>query len=204
MKTLTPLRSRLCFPKHTTPNPNPPFLIHIKSISSHLKHPSSSSSSSSVPPRTTTLPRQIGVTKKSLKHKPQIQSQKTCKEEFSSHVSPKGEGGNSRFVMIGAVTVGLVVLVMGGGVLDDQKAWALGPEGPLMEEFWDNMRRYALYALTVSTGVAYTLLQPILELLKNPISAILIITIFVGCFYIVSQVLNAMVGVSDFSYEYGY
>ncbi|KAE8651850.1 hypothetical protein Csa_006654, partial [Cucumis sativus] len=30
-------------------------------------------------------------------------------------------------------------------------ALALGPEGPLVEEFWDNVRRYAIYALTVST-----------------------------------------------------
>lgn len=86
--------------------------------------------------------------------------------------------------------------------MDEQKALAFGPEGPLMEDFWDNMRRYGLYALTVSTGVIYTLFQPIWELLKNPISAILVLTIFGGSIFIVSQVLNAMVGVSDFSYEY--
>ncbi|KAL0363129.1 UNVERIFIED_CONTAM: hypothetical protein Scaly_1268100 [Sesamum calycinum] len=50
------------------------------------------------------------------------------------------------------------------------------------------MRRYALYALTVSTGAIYTLLQPILELLKNPISAILVLTIIGGSIFIVSQV----------------
>lgn len=88
--------------------------------------------------------------------------------------------------------------------LDDQKALALGPEGPLAEEFWDNVRRYALYALTVSTGALYTIFQPIVELLKNPISAILILVIFGGGLYIVSQVLSAMVGVSEFSYDYSY
>ncbi|KAL2932242.1 Uncharacterized protein RDABS01_037652 [Bienertia sinuspersici] len=63
----------------------------------------------------------------------------------------------------GAASIGLLVILMG-----QDKAWALGPEGPLVEEFWENVRRYALYALTVSTGVLYAVLQPIFELLKNP------------------------------------
>ncbi|GAB4830736.1 hypothetical protein Ancab_004768 [Ancistrocladus abbreviatus] len=109
--------------------------------------------------------------------------------------------GVSRIVIVGAASLGFVLLLIG---MDEHKALALGPEGPLMEEFWDNMRRYALYVLTVSTGVAYTVLQPIVELLKNPVSAILILTILGGSIYIVSQVLSAMVGVSDFSYDYGY
>ncbi|MED6183387.1 hypothetical protein PIB30_037479 [Stylosanthes scabra] len=107
-----------------------------------------------------------------------------------------------RLVIMGAaVSVGILVIMSG---LDGQRAWALGPEGPLVEEFWDNVRRYALYALTVSTGALYTILQPILELLKNPISAILVIVIFAASIFIVSQVLNAMVGVSDFTYNYAY
>ncbi|KAL0398886.1 UNVERIFIED_CONTAM: hypothetical protein Sradi_2231900 [Sesamum radiatum] len=104
-------------------------------------------------------------------------------------------------VIIGAVSLGVALFLMG---FDDHKALAFGPEGPLVEEFWDNMRRYALYALTVSTGAIYTLLQPILELLKNPISAILVLTIIGGSIFIVSQVVTAMVGLSDFSYDYNY
>lgn len=100
---------------------------------------------------------------------------------------------------MGAVSVGVVMLLM-----DQQKAMALGPEGPLMEEFWDNVRRYALYALTVSTGALYTVFQPIYELLKNPISAILVLLILGGGFFIVSQVVSAMIGVTDFNYQYQY
>ncbi|KAL5836463.1 hypothetical protein ACOSQ4_015960 [Xanthoceras sorbifolium] len=109
--------------------------------------------------------------------------------------------GCARFVVLGAVSVGFVLLLMG---FDDQKALAFGPEGPLVEEFWENVRRYALYALTVSTGALYTVFQPILELLKNPISAVLVLVIFGGSFFIVSQILSAMVGVTDFSYDYQY
>ncbi|CAN6690276.1 hypothetical protein ACFX13_005460 [Malus domestica] len=75
---------------------------------------------------------------------------------------------------MGAVSVGVAAALM---AMDDQKAMALGPKGPLMEEFWDNVRRYGLYALTVSTG---------------------------GGIFSFSQVLYAMVDVSDFSYGYGY
>ncbi|KAL5700030.1 hypothetical protein ACHQM5_025533 [Ranunculus cassubicifolius] len=130
------------------------------------------------------------------KNKPQI-----LKPVDEKEIQAVSTDGYSRFVALGAVTFGLAMLVAG---MEDHKALAFGPEGPLMEDFWDNMRRYGLYALTVSTGALYTIFQPIVELLKNPISAILIIVILVGSFYIVSQVLTAMVGVSEFAYEYGY
>ncbi|KAJ8437617.1 hypothetical protein Cgig2_005368 [Carnegiea gigantea] len=97
-------------------------------------------------------------------------------------------------VIAGAASVGVMMLLM-----MDKEAWALGPEGPLVEEFWENVRRYALYALTVSTGFIYTVVQPIFELLKNPISAVLVLIIIGGSIFIVSQILSAMVGVSDFS-----
>lgn len=104
-------------------------------------------------------------------------------------------------MITGAVSLGLVLFLMG---MDGQKALALGPEGPLMEEFWENVRRYGLYALTVSTGALYTIFQPIFELLKNPISAVLVLIILGGGIFIVSQVVSAMVGVTDFAYEYAY
>lgn len=107
------------------------------------------------------------------------------------------------WMLLGGVSIGLAFFLL-LGVDGQQHALALGPEGPLVEEFWDNMRRYAIYILTVSTGVIYTIFQPIIELLKNPISAILIIIVMVGGAYLVSQVLSAMLGISEFSYKYGY
>jgi len=104
------------------------------------------------------------------------------------------------WALIGGIAAGAaaaVLLSSGAG-----PALALGPEGPLVEEFWDNMRRYALYVVTVSTGVAYTVLQPIVELLKNPVTALLIVAVLAGSGFLVSQVLNAMVGNSDFIYRY--
>ncbi|GJN33030.1 hypothetical protein PR202_gb21587 [Eleusine coracana subsp. coracana] len=106
------------------------------------------------------------------------------------------------WALIGGITAGVAAAMALSAAAARRPALALGPEGPLVEEFWDNMRRYALYALTVSTGVAYTVLQPIVELLKNPITALLIVAFLAGSGFLVSQVLNAMVGNSDFIYRY--
>ncbi|KAM5588917.1 hypothetical protein ABKV19_007066 [Rosa sericea] len=125
--------------------------------------------------------------------------------EKSSKISTGVDNGNlqsSRFLIMGAVSVGVAMLLM--GIDDQQKAIALGPEGPLMEEFWDNVRRYALYALTVSTGALYTVFLPIYELLKNPISAVLVLVILGGGFFILTQVVSAMIGATDFDYQYQY
>uniref|UniRef100_A0ACD6AG31 Uncharacterized protein n=1 Tax=Avena sativa TaxID=4498 RepID=A0ACD6AG31_AVESA len=104
------------------------------------------------------------------------------------------------WALIGGITVG-VALALALSV-DAGPALALGPEGPLVEEFWDNMRRYGLYALTVSTGFAWALVQPIYELLRNPITAVLIIFVIAGGAVLTSQVINAMAGNSDFVYMY--
>ncbi|XAR53871.1 hypothetical protein NMG60_11022580 [Bertholletia excelsa] len=191
MKSST-IRSQFLLPQNnspTSPSANPPFLIHVKAIS-NLKQ-SIHAPPSSIPAKQSCK----------LKKTPVLNGLSRSNQAWKLDFSQVSPNGYSRFVVIGAVSVGFVLFLIG---MDDQKALALGPEGPLVEEFWDNMRRYALYILTVSTGVAYTVLQPIVELLKNPITAILILIIIGGSIYIVSQVLSAMVGVTDFSYEYSY
>ncbi|CAL5071850.1 unnamed protein product [Urochloa decumbens] len=123
--------------------------------------------------------------------------------KLRQEAGPTADDGGGRtcalptWALIGGITAVALALSAGAG-----PALALGPEGPLVEEFWDNMRRYALYVVTVSTGVAYTVLQPIVELLKNPITALLIVAVLAGSGFLVSQVLNAMVGNSDFIYRY--
>nr|GMC47141.1 Ycf33 family protein [Ipomoea batatas] len=187
-----------------SPSSNHAFLIQTKP-KSHLKHPSNEEPSFSAIQNLTDLPSvktpllQTTFKKTHLQITPK--SQKLSRNGVSLSETGSNDEKNSRILILGAVSIGVVMFLMGVG---DEKALALGPEGPLMEEFWDNMRRYAIYALTVSTGVLYTVFQPIYELLKNPISAILVLTIIGGSIFIVSQVLSAMVGVSDFSYEYSY
>ncbi|KAL0353312.1 UNVERIFIED_CONTAM: hypothetical protein Sangu_0912500 [Sesamum angustifolium] len=187
-------------PNLRSPAVNFPLIIPFKVKSKLIYQPSSpSSKSSSGNVYNSTTKRITTHTNKPLL------LEVTCpkSEKFSTwnELSVLISKEQSRMVIVGAMSLGVALFLMG---FDDQKALALGPEGPLVEEFWDNMRRYALYALTVSTGAIYTLLQPILELLKNPISAILVLTIIGGSIFIVSQVVTAMVGLSDFSYDYNY
>ncbi|KAI3676527.1 hypothetical protein L1987_86137 [Smallanthus sonchifolius] len=193
MKTFT-LRSQFYIPTHFNP------------ISPKTKI-------TKTPPRTKLLNKpmffdseRVKITPKTIKSNP-TEKLFGAKESHPFCLSTKvekfiGFDDNSRCLMVGAVTLGFMVLLMGSD--DHQMALAFGPEGPLMEDFWDNMRRYGLYALTVSSGVLYAVFQPLYELLKNPISAILVLTILGGGFYIVSQVVSAMVGITDFSYELNY
>lgn len=144
-----------------------------------------------------------------MSHKPKEESVSNYRLYDSSPLSSslketKGNECEGRSLVITLTGVAASILMMMMGIGNNDKAWALGPEGPLMEEFWENVRRYGLYALTVSTGVLYAVFQPIFELLKNPISAILILLIIGGTLFIGSQILSAMVGVSDFSYQYSY
>ncbi|KAK6149641.1 hypothetical protein DH2020_017166 [Rehmannia glutinosa] len=177
---------------------NIPLIIPIKAKANHI-HPSSPSSKSSHVVRSKTTRKNTDQIEKSVMLEVKSpNSKRFSTAELLSVISSKQ---HSRMVVVGAVSIGLALFLMG---LDDHKALALGPEGPLLEDFWDNMRRYALYALTVSTGAIYALLEPIVELLKNPISAVLILVIIGGGFFIVSQVVTAMVGLSDFSYDYSY
>ncbi|XP_010434835.1 PREDICTED: uncharacterized protein LOC104718734 [Camelina sativa] len=127
---------------------------------------------------------------------------RSSKLEKAPAPQPQGLERHWRHAVVGGVSVGLMMALVLG--MDAEKAMALGPEGPLMEEFWDNVRRYGLYALTVSTGALSAVFEPIFELLKNPISAVLIVIILGGSFYIVSQVVSAMIGVNEFAYDYSY
>ncbi|XP_024525504.1 uncharacterized protein LOC112344632 [Selaginella moellendorffii] len=77
---------------------------------------------------------------------------------------------------------------------------AMGPEGPLLEEFWDNMRRYGIYFLTVATGGLYSIFKPIFDLLSNPVTGVLAVIVIVGGLYLVYLTLSAMLGVSDYPY----
>ncbi|CAI9756677.1 unnamed protein product [Fraxinus pennsylvanica] len=192
------LRLNLHFkhPNLSTPTANLPSVVPIKS-KSQVKYPSKNVCSSHIP-KTTSIPRQRISTPRNSSH---FQNSHKLENFSKEKFFPESSEGYSKLVILGTVSVGLAIFLMG---IDEHKALALGPEGPLMEDFWDNMRRYALYALTVSTGVIYTVFQPIVELLRNPISAILVLTIIGGGIFIVSQVVSAMVGLSDFSYDYSY
>ena len=143
------------------------------------------------------LPKQCIKTAVTLKQAP--------KQDISEAVVSNGFQV-PKWVIMGSTSLGLALVFLGLGFIEghEMKAMALGPEGPIVEEFWDNMRRYGLYILTVSSGAIYTILLPIIELLKNPFSALVLVVVVVAGVYLISTVLGAMTGVSDFSYQYSY
>ncbi|KAI0525227.1 hypothetical protein KFK09_004620 [Dendrobium nobile] len=53
-----------------------------------------------------------------------------------------------RLLLFGGFSFAFALLLLGFD--GQQEAMALGPEGPLVEEFWDNLRRYGLYFITIA------------------------------------------------------
>jgi hypothetical protein len=86
--------------------------------------------------------------------------------------------------------------------LPDANAHALGPGGPLMEEFWDNVRRYGFYFFTVVSGGLYSLAKPLVDLLKEPSTQFLVAIAVAGTFYLIYLTVSTMLGLTDFDYQY--
>jgi hypothetical protein len=69
------------------------------------------------------------------------------------------------------------------------------------EDFWGNVLRYVSYFFSVLLGTAYVALKPIVELLKRPTTAILVILGAAGLYLFVSTTVSAMLGVNEFEYD---
>ena len=64
-------------------------------------------------------------------------------------------------------------------------------------EFWVNVSRYGRYFITVLLGTAYISVKPVLELLKRPKTAFLVLTGIAVLYLFVSTTVQAMLGVSN-------
>lgn len=64
-------------------------------------------------------------------------------------------------------------------------------------EFWVNVSRYGRYFITVLLGTAYISVKPVLELLKRPKTAFLVLTGVAVLYLFVSTTVQAMLGVSN-------
>lgn len=86
----------------------------------------------------------------------------------------------------------------------DLTALALGPEGPLLEEFWDNVSRYVAYFFTVASGGAYSILKPVADLLRSPVTAVFTVVFIAGVTYLTYLTVSAMLGLEGMTYQYDY
>ena len=64
-------------------------------------------------------------------------------------------------------------------------------------EFWVNVSRYGRYFITVLLGTAYISVKPVLELLKRPKTAFLVVAGIAVLYLFVSTTVQAMLGVSN-------
>lgn len=86
----------------------------------------------------------------------------------------------------------------------DMTALALGPQGPLVEEFWDNVTRYVAYFFTVVSGGAYSILKPLADLLRSPVTALFTVIFIAGVGYLTYLTVSAMLGLEGMTYQYDY
>ena len=67
---------------------------------------------------------------------------------------------------------------------------------PQASEFWDNVGRFVVYFFTVLTGGFLSLVQPIIDRLRSPSSAALVIVALAGGFFLAYTTLAAMLGLN--------
>lgn len=68
-------------------------------------------------------------------------------------------------------------------------------------DFWSNVLRYVSYFFSVLLGTAYVALKPIVQLLKKPTTAVLVIVGAIGLYFFVSTTVSAMLGVTEYDYD---
>ncbi|MDF0552452.1 DUF751 family protein [Kamptonema sp. UHCC 0994] len=65
-----------------------------------------------------------------------------------------------------------------------------------MQEFFENVSRYPRYFITITLGIFFFLFEQLRPLLKNPVSAIALISFIIAAFMFVTFTLRAMLGLS--------
>ncbi|WGV23605.1 DUF751 family protein [Halotia branconii] len=66
----------------------------------------------------------------------------------------------------------------------------------MFDGFWDNISRYPRYFVTVLLGVFINTFEPLMPLLKRPVTLIALLGLFVGSLVFVSLTLRAMLGLN--------
>ncbi|AVZ30042.1 DUF751 family protein [Nodularia spumigena CS-584] len=66
----------------------------------------------------------------------------------------------------------------------------------MFDGFWDNVFRYPRYFITILLGVFLNTIEPLMPLLKRPVTLIALVGFFVGTLVFVSLTVRAMLGLS--------
>ncbi len=66
-----------------------------------------------------------------------------------------------------------------------------------MRDFFENVARYPRYLISFTLGILYNALQPLLPLLRRPITAIALVGATVAGFLFLTFTLQAMLGLGN-------
>lgn len=66
----------------------------------------------------------------------------------------------------------------------------------MFDGFWDNVFRYPRYLITIVLGLFLNTFEPLMPLLKRPVTLIAILGLFVGSMFFLTFTLRAMLGLN--------
>jgi hypothetical protein len=66
----------------------------------------------------------------------------------------------------------------------------------MFDGFWDNVFRYPRYFITILAGIFLNTFEPLLPLLKRPVTLVALLGLLTGGLVFVTLTLRAMLGLS--------
>ncbi|MBD2436101.1 DUF751 family protein [Nostoc sp. FACHB-110] len=66
----------------------------------------------------------------------------------------------------------------------------------MFDGFWDNVFRYPRYLITILVGLLVNTFEPLLPLLKRPVTLIAVVGLLLGGLTFITLTLRAMLGLS--------
>lgn len=65
-----------------------------------------------------------------------------------------------------------------------------------MQDFFNNVSRYPRYFISFTLGILFNAIEPLLPLLKRPVTAIALVGAVIAAFVFLTFTLQAMLGLS--------
>ncbi|KAL4458370.1 hypothetical protein ABPG75_013235 [Micractinium tetrahymenae] len=100
-------------------------------------------------------------------------------------------------LLLGAAEPALAALPQHAGGAAPASAPQLLADLAENEDFWGNVLRYISYFFSVLLGTAYIAVRPLLELLKRPTTAVLVVAGLGALVFFVSFTVQAMLGINE-------
>ncbi|MBD2445931.1 DUF751 family protein [Nostoc sp. FACHB-152] len=66
----------------------------------------------------------------------------------------------------------------------------------MFDGFWDNVFRYPRYLITILVGLLVNTFEPLMPLLKRPVTLVAIVGLLLGGLAFITLTLRAMLGLS--------